>query len=97
MTRPFPQDPQWLVLSRKLPPDAVILALLRIGFRVCDIAARFDCSPCRVSIIARRHGIPPIPNGSTRYKTNGAPLPRRVRLYTPIMVRVGNRFVSRAA
>lgn len=76
VTRPFPQDPQWLQLSRKLPPDAVIAALLRFGFRASDIADRFDAEPSNVSAAMRRLGIPPIPSGSTSYRPNGAPLQR---------------------
>ena len=80
MTRPFPQDPQWLQLSRKLPPDAVVAALLRFGFRTSDIAERFDVSVPRVSVAARNAGRPAIPLGSTLYRHNGAALPRRQRI-----------------
>lgn len=80
-TRPFPNDPQWLQLSRKLPPDAVIAALLRFGFSTTDIADRFDASESRVSVAARRAGIPPISPGAHWPKFNGArltPWERRV-------------------
>jgi hypothetical protein len=78
-TRPFHQDPQWGQLDRKLPPDAVILCLLRFGFRASDIAARFDCNKCQVSDAARRQGLPPSVNDSHRWRTNGAPFPKRPR------------------
>jgi hypothetical protein len=80
MTRPFPNDPQWLQLARKLPPDAVVERLLKFGFRTNDIADRFDVTPGRVSAAARRAGLKPIPNGSTMYRPNGAPIPRRDRI-----------------
>lgn len=79
MTRPFPQDPQWLQLSRKLPPDAVVAALLRFGFRTTDIADRFDATVARVSAAARRAGVSPVPNGSNGKRLNGALPPRRTR------------------
>jgi len=73
--RPFPTDPQWLQLDRKLPPDRVVQALIKFGFRMSDIADRFDVPrPC-VSAAARRLGLDPIPCGST-WRTNGARLPK---------------------
>lgn len=79
-SRPFPNDPQWLQLSRKLPPDAVIAALLKFGFRTSDIADRFDVTEPRVSAAARRAGCDPIPPGSTCLRMNGAPVSRWERI-----------------
>lgn len=72
MTRPFPSDPQWQHLARKLPPDAVVAALARFGFRHVDIAARFDVAPGRVTEALRRAGVAPGAVGVWARRRNGA-------------------------
>ncbi len=78
--RPYPADPQWQRLDRKLPPDQVVATLLRVGFRVTDIADRFDVTVGRVSLAARRAGVPPVEPGSTCGRRNGAYQSRWARM-----------------
>lgn len=92
MTRPFPDDPQWLQLSRKLPPDAVVACLIRFGFRPADIARRFDIHRVGVRNAARRAGIGPM---EADRQTNGCRAPYRVRLLNPILCRQGEVLVYR--
>jgi hypothetical protein len=72
MTRPFPSDPQWLQLSRKLPPDAVIERLLRFGFRGSDIAAHFEVESVYVTQAKERLGLKMHPIGAWQRRRNGA-------------------------
>lgn len=59
-------------LNRKLPPDEVLAALIRFGFRYSDIADRFGVSSGNVSVLAKKLGFPRQRTGSKR-KINGAP------------------------
>jgi hypothetical protein len=70
--RPFPDDPQWQHLARKLPPDAVVAALIRFGFRKIDIARRFDVAPGCVTEAARRAGTEMGRRGIYSHRRNGA-------------------------
>ena len=90
--RPFPDDPQWLNLSRKLPPDAVVERLLRFGFRAADIAKAFDASRPTVTVIRRKLGIAPLVNDR---HTNGCRMPYRVRMFQGYLSREDGRFVVR--
>lgn len=60
-------------VSRKLPPDEILAALIRLGFRYSDIAARFDVTSSNVGWLAKRLGFPPQPLGSNKKRINGAP------------------------
>lgn len=57
--------------SSKLPPDDILKALIRFGFRVGDIAERFDVDPQRVSEAKKRMGLEMIPPGKA-WRRNGA-------------------------
>lgn len=90
--RPFPSDPQWLQLSRKLPPDAVVECLVRFGFRPVDIARRFDTAPQGVTAALRRRGMGAI---APDHRTNGCRLPYRVRLMQGCLTRQQGQLVMR--
>jgi hypothetical protein len=46
-------------MIRKLPPDPMLSALIRFGFRYSDIARRFKVTCPAVSKAAHRLGFPP--------------------------------------
>lgn len=60
-------------MSRKLPPDHIVGALLRFGFRPRDIAERFDCEPSEITGVKRRLGLALCrPGDPALFRYNGA-------------------------
>ena len=65
-------------MSRKLPPDRILRAIIRFGFRYTDIADRFDVSVAAVSQKAQRLGFAKIGYAAIGDQSSKA-FPRRFR------------------